>query len=734
MDKSTHNSDALSGALLASKSILARLLASENIEVQHQPVPTASFDVENRVLTLPMWERMSNGLYDMLVGHEVAHALFTPNGADALWAAVDAVDSSGRRKAEAKDCLNIVEDARIERMMKDRFPGLIRDFADGYAEMHKDGIFTLETPVEEMGFADRVNIHFKLGHLLTVPFSDSEQELVDRIEAAESWDDVIACSRDLLAAGGESKSGSGDLQLAEASEGDAAAKGASSDADGDVGDEQTDADGQSSSPQGDGEGDDGTSETQTDSTNKLETGEQDGSNVSMTEAGMGDQPSSIQTANIMDRFGEDHARSNGQSRRYVTLPEVDVDRIIVKPEEIASRFDEVSWARYEDEIQSMLRDANMIAGNMAKRFEMKQAAKVAKRVQVAKTGTLDTVRMMNYKFSDDIFRRNTILPKGKNHGMIMFVDWSGSMCDHMADTLRQALYMAAFCKKIGVPFAMYGFTSVTGDGYTSQVSEIITKKTGDQYVPMINDFALLELVSSDMRMSSYKQGMRNIARMIHHFDGYYGREGRRRVRKETGPMPSMLRLGGTPLEQAILSAREIANRMRRRGVEILNMVFLTDGAAGCGPLNHRWAHNPNEYDSHRVISQYDKDLVLLDSRKQSHTFTGHYSRSTESAFNWLRNETGARIVGFYLTSRYWFENPEHDIAFKSNKYVHVGAADGYDDYFVLDPSGSKRGSDAFDSLEEDVSARKAASAFIKQAKALASVKNIMNQFAEIVAA
>ena len=54
------------------KDLLSRLLASENIEVIHQEVPTAYFDVQRRVLCLPMWKDMSNDLYDMLIGHEVS--------------------------------------------------------------------------------------------------------------------------------------------------------------------------------------------------------------------------------------------------------------------------------------------------------------------------------------------------------------------------------------------------------------------------------------------------------------------------------------------------------------------------------------------------------------------------------------------------------------------------------------------------------------------------------------
>ena len=60
------------------KGTLAKLLATEDLIVENKQVETACFNVQTRVLTLPLWERASNFVYDMLVGHEVGHALFTP--------------------------------------------------------------------------------------------------------------------------------------------------------------------------------------------------------------------------------------------------------------------------------------------------------------------------------------------------------------------------------------------------------------------------------------------------------------------------------------------------------------------------------------------------------------------------------------------------------------------------------------------------------------------------------
>ena len=63
---------------IAQKSVLAKLLATENVSVEHQKVQTASFDLKNRKIILPIWNDMSNELYNLLIGHEVSHALNTP--------------------------------------------------------------------------------------------------------------------------------------------------------------------------------------------------------------------------------------------------------------------------------------------------------------------------------------------------------------------------------------------------------------------------------------------------------------------------------------------------------------------------------------------------------------------------------------------------------------------------------------------------------------------------------
>ena len=80
---------------------------------------TASFNVNTRVLTLPKWEKASNAVADLLVAHEVGHALFTPN-------------EDWRDKVSCPHMfVNVTEDARIENLMKRKYAGLPKTFYRG---------------------------------------------------------------------------------------------------------------------------------------------------------------------------------------------------------------------------------------------------------------------------------------------------------------------------------------------------------------------------------------------------------------------------------------------------------------------------------------------------------------------------------------------------------------------------------------------------------------------------
>ena len=177
-----------------SKSILARLLAKENVEVIHGNYKTAFFDVERRVLGLPLWDNLPD-VYDLLVGHEVGHALETP--------------PEGWHDAEVeipgcpRSYLNVVEDVRIEKKIQRRYPGLVSCFKRGYQKLYDDDFFGVnqipELTSSYVNLIDRINLKAKLRDLVQVEFTSVEQPLVDEVFAVETWEDVLEACKKLYA-------------------------------------------------------------------------------------------------------------------------------------------------------------------------------------------------------------------------------------------------------------------------------------------------------------------------------------------------------------------------------------------------------------------------------------------------------------------------------------------------------------------------------------------------------
>ena len=162
------------------KGTLAKLLATENLTVEHRKVTTASFDVNNRVLILPIWKTASNTVYDLLVGHEVGHALYTPN----------------KPHDGDRGFVNVLEDVRIEKLMKRTYPGLRKSFFDGYHELNRDDFFGVNhEDLTKIPFIDRINLWFK-GNA-NIRFSPEEQVWVDRAAKTETFDEVVQLAIDL---------------------------------------------------------------------------------------------------------------------------------------------------------------------------------------------------------------------------------------------------------------------------------------------------------------------------------------------------------------------------------------------------------------------------------------------------------------------------------------------------------------------------------------------------------
>ena len=174
------------------KSQLAKLLATENIEVQENAVKTASFDVKNRVLTIPVLkeEHKSLHVYDMLVGHEVSHALHTP---------ADGWMNMSDRSDEFRSFVNVIEDARIDKLIQKKYPGLTNDYLLGFKKMYKDNFFgTKGRKQSDYALIDKINMYFKSSKTINFNFDKKENHFVKLVDACKSFKDVQELAEKIL--------------------------------------------------------------------------------------------------------------------------------------------------------------------------------------------------------------------------------------------------------------------------------------------------------------------------------------------------------------------------------------------------------------------------------------------------------------------------------------------------------------------------------------------------------
>ena len=170
--------------LRESKSMLAKLLATENIKVEHGNYETAAFDPKKRVLYLPIFKWMDGDVYDLLVLHEVSHALNTP---------ADGWHSSGSEKGTGyKSFLNVTEDARIEKKIKRKYPGASKAMVLGYRELMKNDFFGINhVNVDTLPLIDRINLHTKGGASMGISFTEDEMKWVDELMSLETFPEIV---------------------------------------------------------------------------------------------------------------------------------------------------------------------------------------------------------------------------------------------------------------------------------------------------------------------------------------------------------------------------------------------------------------------------------------------------------------------------------------------------------------------------------------------------------------
>jgi len=371
------------------------------------------------------------------------------------------------------------------------------------------------------------------------------------------------------------------------------------------------------------------------------------------------------------------------------------------------RYDSTLLTKFE------AKNKNPIA-YLVKEFEMKKKAAELRRVTVSDTGTLDTNKLHTYKFNDDIFRKIGSVAEGKNHGIVMFIDWSGSMMDNLSGTIEQLITMATFCRKVNVPFDVYAFSTECNKGIRK---EYVPTTNGQL---QIDNFSLLNILSSSMKNATYRKFANDLLQVAEAYQPYVNH---RRNYKSNFICDNM-KLGGTPLNATIQVASNVVNDFRKRTrSEIVNVIFLTDGEDS----STLWTDNELGR-SQRIGPSDFRSVSYIEDKESAKTYRVSDKGVTPTLLEILKDRTGCNLIGFYILpkSKRYFQNAMSRFnimmtedkykQFRNEKFFSVNGY-GYSEYFLI-PGGDDLSTED-DSLSDilgeakDVSARKLKGAFLK---------------------
>ena len=780
---------------IESKEKLAKLLATEDLNVQHQQVETAYFDVKSRTLILPIWKEMPNELYDLLVGHEVGHALFTPTSTERLQKAY---------QKTSKACVNILEDARIERLVKNRYPGLRKQFFSGYKHLVEKDFFGLsKRPISEMNILDKINLYFKIPTAVNITFNETEQSFIDRIEASKSFKDVEAIAEEIYAYAKEQKKD--EEQMGDEDE-NSQPQYSDEQSDGDAQDsEEMEADDNDS-----GEGEDEDDDLDVDETEKAE-GEGEESPVDEDQKALDDymredaNDEKIEEQEISEPEQSEHAKDEVRSNTfehfqermedlvdattnnyYFTIPtKANLKDAIVDYKVVHKTIDDFYgsmesnpdlWGAWDDEkfnalnkyvydnakatLATFKKNSVKTVNHIAMEFERKKAADVYKKTSYAKTGILDTNKLFSAKYNDDVFKKNMRIPEGKNHGLIMIIDWSGSMADNIFGCIKQVMELSFFCKKVNIPFEVYSFMEAdpnydVGDGKYKYNPVSFEYKNGD----LVTDcrVRLRNYLSSRMNANDYNNGLLNMCILANRFRN---RRGVGYDRFSYYPSPKDDELKCTPLNGAVLLSEHVIRKFRKdNNLQSVHAVFLTDGEASGSVYNYDITKNTEDDRMSGRGKMYDEkcNVYIKDTKtKKNHLIMkgGYYGRGTTLTpvlLDVVKDRLGINIVGFFIlnsftNSNLWrFVPKQKHVTYEAGQtffkdWVKKAKQDGwfikdqsgYDEYYVIKGEALKKDFVEDLNVQPDMTAHRMAQNFMKKNNAFKTNRIILSRFIDLI--
>ena len=782
------------------KDSLARLMATENLTVVHKKIPTAYFDVKNRILACPTFkDDISPELYDLFMGHEVGHALNTP---------YEGLHSTLKENRTLKGYLNVVEDVRIEKAIKNKYAGLRRSFFKAYNELMQKDFFGIKgKDLNTLSLIDKINLITKCGSRVNIKLNKEEQSFLDMAEDCKSWEEVVVCAQAIYDWSKENETrDESDEQVTmkmpdfDDEDYDEDEEESMSDYDNEPADDDEDED-EESEEEEDGDSEEDKEEDKGQETEEIKVtgqkggkfvGEYDdltGARESITEHHAHnneelfvDEKACIKsTIDLRTKFKEvdidamiyDYKTVLKDWRSYYKLEDIDDDKDYIEYNEKQRTHVKVLAERYRKHLQ----DKNKkIVAHMAKEFEMRQNAHRSAKAFTGTSGDLDMNRLAKYQIVDDIFKRVTYLPDGKNHGVNVMVDWSGSIHNEVSDLLEQSIILAEFCNKVQIPFRVYLFSDciVRNENYSYRSSgdeklvEVLTNEMKSrEYVEMLNYLSAIILGKIHGDLTHAYDGSAKEKKLAAEYNkifgdiNYYDVDAYGNWSSDKYPQytePQTYRLGGTPLNQTLVGMRKFLPEFNQKyNVEKSILTVITDGFSHQGDLLSRtetesedikaqagdeWRYNSQRY----ILDPYTNKSYLYEDKNGDRWYRNDFD-NTQNLLEWISDTCNVTVTGYFVFSskREWSQVnevmlPNHNWEERNdlwNQMRRTGAivnVKGYNKLFLTSASNlATTGEDELDDELIGANKNKVTAAFKRNQKGKTTSRFLTNEFIKEIA-
>lgn len=718
-----------------SKSILARLLANENVTVQRGNYKTAFFDVQSRVLGLPLITNdYGSDVEDLFIGHEVGHALFTPA---AGW------HDSPVEMQVPRSFLNVVEDIRIERKIQEKYPGLSTSFKKGYKKFSDLNFFeTQGQDISQYSFIDRLNLKSKLRTFIDVDFSSEEKPYVDMAMSCDTWDDVVKASKaiyDFMLSKKEkdnlkdSEPESSEDNFSDADENEVESSTPSSNELPNLGDDDESSDGESKPDNTESKPDNTESSDAKNSDTKTDPDDTPPSSSSSDEAENEELVSKTDEAFRKNENRLTEQKQGLQPAYVAPMSRRIFDNMLIPYSEVkAARSIEANPHGYKtmysylnaiNEYPNFIAETKKVTSILVKEFEMRKAAFRTLRATQSNCGSINVNKLHSYKYDDNIFMRVTNLADAQSHGMVMLIDYSGSMQSIIGQVIIQALNLAMFCKRVNIPFDIYGFTGGDPDAQ-SNISYLAPGEIVNSH-----KIRIFHLLGSSFNKTEYEEAYKELFALskINHY-----------------LFSKVESLGSTPLNAALLGFKHIFSDFKSKyGVQKLNFIVLSDGAS-----SELYVHSIKDKEIYNSVSSrnyaLDFNNKIRDVKRENLTdvLISEYSKmgiNTICFYIAERNSDIKNVAWMVSDDKYdWHARDKiaSDIrtAFRKEKLKLYENTCGYNKFFIL--KGDKESLDTnIEDLEIDANASRSQirKAFSEYSSSKKISRVLASKFAEAVA-